>query len=387
MHKKRIFLTLTSVFLFLATILTACQFPGAQGTQDNAAETGAAQTVNAAYTQTEVALVAKEATQVAQTQTALAQMPTDTPAPTDTPMPTPTYTQEAEQDNCNFADFVEDVTVEDRSVFDENETFEKIWRFENIGECTWETNYQVVFHSGYQMSAPEAVNLPEAVAPSETIDISLDMIAPNSPGVYTGYWMFQSDEGDLFGVGDDGDTPFWVRIKVTEDDENVVYNFAENYCDAGWESSVEEDIQCPSKEDFDQGFVQDVEMPELEDGKTYDEPAILAYPDSGKSGYMVGRYPEVAIEDGDHFRATIGCQYGAEDCNVTYTLRVAITGEGLEKLGQWREVYEGQFYPIDVDLSEYAGMDIQIVLSTIAADDTGENYALWLDPRIVRNSD
>ncbi len=288
---------------------------------------------------------------------------------------------------CNWARFVEDVTIEDRTVLEDNETFTKIWRLENIGDCTWTTNYDVFFTSGNRMGAPAVMNMPENVAPGETVDISIDMVAPDSPGTYTGYWLLRDEAGNIFGVGADTDSPIWVRIRVSEDDEFVVYNFADNVCEAGWESEVEENIQCPSAEDFDQGFVQDLDSAELEDGNTYFEPTILTYPNSGEGGYMVGRFPDLAIEEGDSFRATIGCQFGAEDCDVRYSLRIAVTGEGLDNLGMWHEVYEGLFYPVDVDLSDYAGQEVEIILSAIAANDTDENYALWLDPRVVRETD
>jgi hypothetical protein len=290
-------------------------------------------------------------------------------------------------DNCNQARFIEDVTIEDRTLMDAGEEFTKTWRLENVGDCTWTEDYKVVFSSGYQMGAPDSMGPGEEVAPGETINISLDMVAPTEPGVYTGYWMLADEDNNRFGVGEDYDAPFWVRIRVTEEDEFVLYNFAENVCEAGWESSVEEDIECPSDEDFEEGFVQFVDMPRLEDGVTYDEPAILTYPDTGRSGYMVGRYPGFVVEEGDHFRASIGCQYGAENCDVRYTLRIVRNGEGHDRLGMWHEVYEGLYYPVDVDLSDFAGQEVEIVLSVIAVDDTGENYALWLDPRIVRDAD
>jgi hypothetical protein len=288
---------------------------------------------------------------------------------------------------CNWAKFIDDVTIEDRTVLEENEAFTKVWRLENIGDCTWTTDYEVFFSSGNQMGAPAVTELPEPVAPGETIDISIDMIAPDSSGTYTGYWLLRDETGNIFGIGADTDSPFWVRIRVTEDDEVVIYNFAEKVCEAGWESENEENIPCPSKEDLDQGFVQGLDSAEMEDGHTYLEPAILSYPNRGRGGYMVGRFPDLVIEEGDHFQATIGCQLGAEGCDVRYTLRVAITGEGLERLGQWHEVYEGMVYPIDVDLSEFAGREVEIVLSTIAVDDAGDNDALWLNPRIVRETD
>ena len=302
----------------------------------------------------------------------------ESPAPTRTPQP---------QDVCNAGAFVEDVTVEDRSLYEQNEDFTKIWRLENVGNCTWTTNYQVVFSSGYQMGAPETTKLTELVPPGETIDIRLEMFSPNSPSTYTGYWMLMDEDGNVFGVGEDADAPFWVRIRVTEDDENSVYNLAQNYCQAGWESSETEDIACPSDENHDEGFVQFVENPRLENGQVYDEPTILTYPDSGRSGYIVGRFPYLTIEEGDHFKSTIGCQYYSDGCNVRYTLRILRRGEGFDRLGSWHEVYEGLYYPVDVDLSEFADQEVSITLSAIALNDSGENNALWVNPRIVNTSD
>ena len=97
----------------------------------------------------------------------------DKPAPTRTPQP---------QDLCNAATFIEDVTVEDRSVVNPSEGFVKIWRIQNVGDCSWTDDYQVVFVSGYQMGAPDQVNLTELVPPGGTTDIRLDMIAPDTPG-------------------------------------------------------------------------------------------------------------------------------------------------------------------------------------------------------------
>ncbi len=395
MIKKRNFLILLTGFLFFSALLAACALPAeTEAPPQEAIETAAAQTMAANQTATAVAEVNQEATSVAQTQTAMAEMPTDTPEPmptvtaTPTDIPTNTPTPQEETDKiCNWAGFIEDVTVEDRTMMDENETFTKIWRLENIGNCVWTTEYQIVFHSGYQMGAPAVMDIPQVVQPGETVDIALEMTAPDQPGTYTGYWILMDEKGNTFGVGADTDSPFWVRIRVTEDEEYIVYDMAYDYCDAGWESNVVEDLQCPSKENFTEGFVQDIENPRLENGAIDNELAILTYPAAGESGYIVGRFPSIEIEEGDHFRTTISCQYDAEDCDVRYTLRVAVTGEGLDLLGQWHEVYEGLYYPVDVDLSDYAGMEIDLVLSVIATDDTGENYALWLRPRVVREAE
>ncbi len=386
---------LTIGFLIITSLLTACSLPVNNATPpEEAVETLAAQTLSANQTATAAEEIEQQATNVAQTQTALADLPTETPQPTSTQTPTPTATStptqtptETTNTVCNWAGFIEDVTIEDRSLMDESETFTKIWRLENIGTCTWTTDYEILFSSGYQMNAPDALAMPQIVAPGETVDIAIEMQAPDEPGIYTGYWLLRDDDGRYFGVGQDTDSPFWVRIKVTEDEEYILYDMAYEYCEAGWESSTLEDLQCPSKEDFNDGFVQDVETPQLENGATDDELALLTYPAAGESGYIVGRYPGLQIQEDDHFRATIGCQYQAEACDVRFTLRAAVDGEGLDLLGSWHEIYDGLYYPIDVDLSDYAGMEVDLILSVIAVDDSADNYALWLRPRVIREAD
>ncbi len=374
-----------AALVILALILVSCEAVLPEEPSPEEIETAAAETQAAIQTETAVAELEQEATDIALTQTAIAE-PTDTPepepTPTDTPEPDPTPVEPDVREN--WAAFVADITVEDSTVFDPGESFLKIWRLRNRGTSTWTTSYQAVFTDGYRMSAPSAIELPETVAPGETFDLGLEMVAPTTPGQYTGYWMLMSDTGEIFGVGADGNSPFWVRIRVTEEDEVIVYNFAENCGLAGWESSVVDPIVCPSAEDIENGFVQEVDSPRMENNVVYNQPSLLTYPDFGESGYMVGRYPPILIEEGDHFRATIGCQFEATDCFVNFTLRVLEPGVGFTTLGMWLNEYDGSVFPIDVDLSDFAGQEVEITLSAIAADDTYDNYAIWIYPRLVR---
>ena len=55
------------------------------------------------------------------------------------------------------------------------------------------------------------------VLPGQAIDLSIDMIAPTAPGTYQGNWMLQAPDGTLFGLGMNADSPFYVRIIVTDD--------------------------------------------------------------------------------------------------------------------------------------------------------------------------
>lgn len=107
-----------------------------------------------------------------------------------------------------------DVTIPDNTELMPGQTFTKIWRLQNIGTCTWTTDYAIRFFYGAQMSAPEAIPLRQAVAPGETIEIAVDMVAPQTPGLHQGNWKLRNAAGQLFGIGPNGDAPFWVRIIV-----------------------------------------------------------------------------------------------------------------------------------------------------------------------------
>jgi hypothetical protein len=112
----------------------------------------------------------------------------------------------------NLASFVADVTVPDNSVIPAGTSFVKTWRLRNSGTCTWEPSYSAVFVSGVQMGAPSPVYLPHTVLPGATVDVSVPMMAPMTPGTYRGNWMLSTPAGLLFGLGGSG--RFYVQIVV-----------------------------------------------------------------------------------------------------------------------------------------------------------------------------
>lgn len=117
---------------------------------------------------------------------------------------------------CNLASAGNplDVTIPDNTRLAPNEPFSKIWRLVNSGTCTWTSSYALVWFSGDDFRAPRIQPVLSNVAPGESADFAVDMTAPESPGLYSSYWMVRSDTGDLFGIGPSGDSPFWVRIQV-----------------------------------------------------------------------------------------------------------------------------------------------------------------------------
>lgn len=107
-----------------------------------------------------------------------------------------------------------DVTINDGSRFRPGDSFIKTWRLVNAGSCTWTEDYALVWFSGTLLALSQTVNLGRQVEPGKSIDVSLDMTAPALPGLYQSNWKLASASGDLFGIGPEGDAPFWARIEV-----------------------------------------------------------------------------------------------------------------------------------------------------------------------------
>ena len=85
--------------------------------------------------------------------------------------------------------------------------FRKTWRVKNTGTCTWTSDYSFVFVSGDQMSG-QNIYVPANVAPGQTVDLSVDLIAPNGEGTYRGYWQMRTPYGYNFGE------TIWVKVRV-----------------------------------------------------------------------------------------------------------------------------------------------------------------------------
>jgi hypothetical protein len=116
---------------------------------------------------------------------------------------------------CNWAKFISDVTVPDNWETGPLDHFTKTWRLQNVGSCTWTSGYALIFDHGDQMGAPGSQQLTTGtVAPGGTIDVSVDLLSPAAPGTYQGFFKLRASDSTVFGIGDDHNTAFWVKIVV-----------------------------------------------------------------------------------------------------------------------------------------------------------------------------
>ncbi|MFN8461424.1 MAG: NBR1-Ig-like domain-containing protein [Anaerolineales bacterium] len=301
-------------------------------------------------------------------------------------IPAATHPTSASAAVCYQAQFVADVTVPDRTNFQPNSAFKKTWRLRNIGTCVW-NNVTMVFDTGTQMGSVAAVTVANGIAPGQTVDVSVDMTAPNSPGHYIGYWKFKSDQGTLFGIGVNANKSWWVEINVVgTPTTNVAYDFVAKAGEAKW-SSLAGPLNFPGTDGDSKGFALTGSKFVYEDNTT-PAASILVAPQNITNGYIQAEYPAFAVQKGDVFQTELGCEVSAKSCYVQFRLAYKINdSDSPITIFQFNERWEGLRKPASVrpvNLDLLAGKNVKFILYMSAYGSPVGDRALWGNPAIVR---
>src|SRR3990172_2973067 len=126
-------------------------------------------------------------------------VPTIPAAPTNAPTDT---------NNCDKVQFISE-TIPDGTDYAPSAAFTKTWRVRNVGTCSWDSSYDIIFDHGDTLGAPAAIAFPGVVAPGQEVDLSINMTAPAAPGTYSSFWKFRNGSDVIFVTN-----PFSVVIDV-----------------------------------------------------------------------------------------------------------------------------------------------------------------------------
>ncbi|PID86302.1 MAG: hypothetical protein CSB13_03925, partial [Chloroflexi bacterium] len=119
-------------------------------------------------------------------------------------------------ENNSFA-YIRDLNIPDNTTFTPGAEFTKRWEIQNNSDCVWTTDYSIAFVGGEQMSAPDNIPLEKPVAPGETIEIAINMVAPEfRQDPYRGNWQIADPSGEPFGINGMLEDAFWLQIQVRE---------------------------------------------------------------------------------------------------------------------------------------------------------------------------
>jgi hypothetical protein len=180
------------LIILLGSILSACR-PAEPEFDIDAQKTGFAQTA-------EVQATLTSAAQPTVTETPVP-TPTFTPAPsaTKTPVFTPT---EADDDTPPSVgvDRAQVIAQEpaDNTSFQPGEAFTVTWTFENKGTSTWTVNYYIEHAFGDSLGAEDKVFFWLPVPPETSLPLTVNLVAPGTPGSKVSNWKLFNANGDAF---------------------------------------------------------------------------------------------------------------------------------------------------------------------------------------------
>jgi len=209
----------TFVILVIVLLLAACA-PSAPSTDTEptpdvrAVRTSAASTVVAQFTLTAAAFTVTPAP-ITETQTQASETPEGTATQTTLPVAQVTNaegTVVALCDKYSWDPATVDVNVPDNTTMSPGQDFVKTWKIKNIGSCTWDNTYKLVFSYGRDKLKGQPQPLAAAIAPGQEVDVSVQFTAPDLPGTYTSYWTLQNGKGIAF-QGNDNKV-LYVQIVV-----------------------------------------------------------------------------------------------------------------------------------------------------------------------------
>jgi hypothetical protein len=108
------------------------------------------------------------------------------------------------------------------------EGFVKTWRLQNSGTCAWTPDYHLVYAYGNgdaaQMSGQQ-VSIPGNVASGSNAEVSVTLVAPQTPSIYQGFWQMENSKGERFGQ------TIWVGITTDPNQNGLTLQPAGTFCE------------------------------------------------------------------------------------------------------------------------------------------------------------
>jgi uncharacterized protein YraI len=174
-----------------------------------------------------------------------------------------------------------------------------------------------------------------------------------------------------------------LTINVNSPASAILYNFAQKASSAEWSNEIDDLLPFNGSDSDSKGFVILRENVTLEDGSVVGR-ALETHPRWVTDGGIKGEYAvNVTIQDGDVFRTQIGFIQGAGGGNAKWVLSYMDGGIPVD-LASKTKAMNNHLTPFNVDLSALSGRTVHFVLSVWANGSAGQDWAIWLNPRIER---
>jgi len=165
----------------------------------------------------------------------------------------------------------------------------------------------------------------------------------------------------------------------------VHHNLVAEAGEAVWRNDLGDTLPFPGEGDDSRGFVR-VLTAELEDGESYPD-VLETHPRWAANGWIEGRFLLIMPENAT-FQAKVGFLKGAGGSDgVVFEVawQVFLPAGRPEEilLYQASKDYDEELASIEIDLSAYAGQTGEFILRVKAGPSSGQDWAVWVNPRII----
>ena len=260
--------------------------------------------------------------------------------------PTPTVVPYINSDTCvDRFEYISDITIPDGMVITPYTLFTKTWYIKNTGDCTWNSNYSLVYQSGAEVGQAKSfpiLNPGYYIKPGESLAVSALLEAPAQKGnTYTTYWALKTARGEIVGDGEAKNVYLSSSFRV-EPTFDVIQNFNALSCydDHGY-------FTCGLRnQSSEHGAVYIEQSPNFESGRNQGKPAIVVAPPLGENTVIRYEFGPLRFPRGSWFYTNFCCFPNTPHCDAQIRLYVRKPGYGetlVQEIREWNDGFMGEW--------------------------------------------
>jgi hypothetical protein len=170
------------------------------------------------------------------------------------------------------------------------------------------------------------------------------------------------------------------------------YDFYTNASKATWRSvnafkptnkgNVPLTLPFPGQSNDKRGFVRILSKGTLNPG-TAAVNLLQTHPRWVSNGWIMGEYPAMVLGENVRFKSVVGFLKGANNSDgAIFEVLINENGKLFKVLS--RKVSNKRHVSLDADLSKWAGKKVQIVLKVKAGNNSSQDWAVWVKPRLTK---
>lgn len=159
------------------------------------------------------------------------------------------------------------------------------------------------------------------------------------------------------------------------------YDFYAKARSAKWRTSAG-DIPFPGRTNDERGFARTLVNGTLNSGNKAVS-LLQMHPEWKPKGWIDAHYPAMILGDGLHFKSVVGFLKGANQSDGA-VFQVYVKSDNKYYRVARSRVESRKYSSIDADLSGYAGKKVQIVLRVRAGQNSKQDWAVWVKPRLSK---